>query len=112
MITSQQFDEALKTILDYKFQLENGVFQNGYKVITVDIQKELSKYTYLALQHYFENYLKQELKWENLKAMDLETLKNIDYKKLRRYRGFGLMAEVRLKNSIKTVSINSDNSIL
>lgn len=102
MITLQQFDEALKTISDYKLQLENGVFQNAPKGITVDIQKKISKHTFLVLQNYFVDHLNQDLKLENLKAIELETMNTIDFKKLRMYRGFGIMAEKRLKNTIKT----------
>jgi len=111
MITSQQFDEALKTISDYKFQLETRLVQSAPKVVIVDIQNKINKHIFFNLQSYFSDYLKLELEWENLKAMELETLKTIDFNKLRRYRGFGLMAEERLKNTINTFSINSDISI-
>ena len=102
MITSQEFDEALKTISDYKSQLEKALVQTDPEYVIVDIQKKISKHTFYTLMYYYSDHLNLELEWENLKSMNLETLKTIDFNKLRRYRGFGLMAEERLKNTINT----------
>jgi hypothetical protein len=109
MITSQQFDDALKTISDYKSQLEKGLIVSVQKPILIDIQNKISRNTFYTLQHYFEDHVKQTLEWNDLKAMDFEILQNIDFMKLRRYRGFGIMAENRLTDMINTFSVNSEN---
>lgn len=109
MITSQQFDEALKTISDYKSQLEKGLIVDTSKPVFIDIQNKISMHTFFTLQHYFEDYLNQTLEWNDLKEMNLAILKNIDFMKLRRYRGFGRMAENRLRDMINTFSVNSEN---
>ncbi len=110
MVISQQFYVALKTISDYKLQLENGLAHYAPKDINVDIKKIISKQVFSIFQMYYSKYVMQRFKWENLKAMELETLKTIDFNKLRRYRGFGIMAEKRIKNTINTFS-NSNISI-
>ena len=45
MITSQQFDDALKTISDYKFQLEKGLIVNTPKPVLIDIQNKVTHVT-------------------------------------------------------------------
>lgn len=109
MITSQQFDAALKTISDYKSQLEKGLIVDTPKPVLIDIQNKVSKYTFFILQHYFKDHVKQTLEWNDLKAMDFEILQNVDFMKLRRYRGFGRMAENRLTDMINKFSVNSEN---
>ena len=66
MITSQQFDNALKTISDYKSQLEKGLIVSVPKPVLIDIQNKISKHTFFTLQHYFEDHLKQKLEWNDL----------------------------------------------
>ena len=111
MISSQQFDDALKTISDYKSQLEKGLIVDTTKPVFIDIQNKISKHTFYTLQHYFEDHLKQTLEWKDLKAMNFVMLKNIDFLKLRRYRGFGRMAEKRLRDMIYAFSVNSKKLI-
>ena len=107
IVTSKQFDEALKTVSDYMVQLKNGISTIVPAIVNVNIQQKISSHVFHVLQLYYKEHLNQILEWENLKAVDLETLKNIDYKILRRYRGFGVIAEIRLKKTINTLSINS-----
>jgi hypothetical protein len=107
MITSLQFDNALKIIVDYKLQLERGS-DNESIVIQVDIQDKISKNTFFTLQLYYSDILEKKLEWNDLKAMDIEQLKSIDFIKLRRYRGFGAIAEFKLLNVICLSSKISD----
>lgn len=100
MITSQQFDTALKIILDYKQQLENGIITNYSEENYVNIQKKITSNTFFALQNYFKDYHNIDLEWKSLTKMDLETLQAINFKKLRSYRGFGDKAEKKLKEII------------
>jgi len=46
MITSEQFDEALKIIIDYKTQVESKNTNNKLDIIFVDIQKYFHKYLF------------------------------------------------------------------
>ena len=108
MISSQQFDEALKIISEYKSQLDNGLITIKPKPVFVNIQNKISNHTFFTLQHYFNDYLGKLLERNDLSAIDLAMLKNIDFNNLRRYRGFGKMAEERLKYTIDICSINSD----
>jgi hypothetical protein len=109
MITSKQFDKALKIIYEYKSQLDNGLIVSVPKPVLIDIQNKISKNTFFILQHYFEDHLKQTLEWKDLKEMDFEILQNIDFIKLRPYRGFGRISENRLTDMINTFSVNSEN---
>jgi len=107
MITFQQFDNALKIIVDYKLQLESGD-ENKSLVVYVDIQNKISKNTFFTLQLYYSDILEKKLEWKDLKVMELEQLKSIDFMKLRRYRGFGSAAELKLINAIYLSSKMSD----
>lgn len=102
MITSQEFDKALKIISEYKSQLDNDLISINPKPVFVNIQNKISDRTFFILQHYFNDYLGKILERKDLRSMDLATLKNLDLMQLRRYRGFGKIAEERLKNTIDT----------
>jgi len=107
VITSIQFENAQKIIVDYKLQLERGI-DNESIVIHVDIQNKISKKTFFALHCYYSEILDKKLELNDLKAMDIEQLKSIDFIKLRRYRGFGAIAEFKLLNVICLSSKMSD----
>ena len=108
MITSQQFDTALKTILEYKLQMENNQLILGEsKSGMVDIQKNIKKHTFFILKYYFKDFFNEHLEWDDLKSIDLVKLKSIDLKHLRRYRGFGKAAELKFKAMIDTFPNNS-----
>ena len=105
MITSLQFDEAIKIISEYKSQIENRVIKE--KVIFVDIQDKITLKLFYILQLYYTDILDKKLEWFHLKSIELDELKALDFKCLRRYRGFGLISEKKLRNIIYTCSINS-----
>lgn len=96
MITSQQFDSALKIIMEYKLQMEN----------------EISIKTFLTLQTYYKERLNEHIDWNTLKQMDLEKLMLLDYSILRNYRGFGKASENKLKKVIFSFSENIEKPIL
>jgi len=102
MITSKDFDEALKIIFEYKYQLDNESISIKPKPVFVNIEYKISDRTFFILQHYFNQHLGMLLERKDLRSMDLETLKNIDFMKIRNYRGFGKTAEERLKNAIES----------
>lgn len=105
MITSLQFDEAIKIISEYKSQVENRLIKE--KVILVDIQDKITLNFFCILQHYYEDILGKQLEWDHLKSMELDELKAIDFNCLRNYRGFGLISEKKLRNLIYSCSIIS-----
>lgn len=101
MITSQQFDNALKIIVDYKLQLESGLTESNINNNQyINIQNKISTRTFFILQSYYKEVYNSNLKWESLKAMNLSELKSLDYNLLRNYRGFGIKAEKKLKDVI------------
>lgn len=100
MITSEQFDNALRVIAEYKTQVETKNSNNILKTTYVDIQKNISINTYLILQTYFKEKFNENLDWNALKKMDLEKLEKIDCSILRHYRGFGKASEDRFKKLI------------
>ena len=102
MITSKDFDEALRIISEYKYQLDNELISVKPKPVFVNIEYKISNHTFLILQHYFNDHLGYLLERKDLSSMDLETLKSIDFMKIRNYRGFGKTAEERLKNTIES----------
>ena len=58
------------------------------------------------LQNYYKDMLNQKLEWSDLKKVEIATLQNIDYTKLRRYKGFGKTAENKLRELIESFLIN------
>jgi hypothetical protein len=105
MITSHEFDLALKIIVGYKAQLENVRVENKIEVDKIDIQNKINKNTYFILQNYYRDEFNVHIEFEDLKAMDVKFLKSIDYKKMHRYRGFGKVAEFRFKEILESCSV-------
>lgn len=100
MITSKEFDAALKIISDYKNQLEN---ENSYEKRPqnfINIQKEVTITIFLVLQLYYFEIYKENIDWNSLRIMNLEKLNHLDYSILKSYRGFGKASERKLKNII------------
>ena len=93
MITSVQFDAALKTISDYKIQLENKlIIERRERKFKIDIQKSIKINLFNVLRNYYNDEYNLVLRWDDLKVMDIKLLKEIDFNKLRRYRGFGAIS--------------------
>ena len=108
MITSEQFDEALKIIINYKAQVESKNINNNLNSTFVDIQNEISTNTFFILQTYYKEKFNEHIDWNSLKKMDLEKLKKIDLSILRMYRGFGKISEIKLKKVIECLSEKSN----
>lgn len=101
MITTEEFENAMQLILDYKLQTDKILYENNIDFLKINIQKKINKSTFLFLQRYLNLELNIKIEWNDLKAIDVNILKNIDYVKLREYRGFGQKAEYKLKEVIK-----------
>lgn len=111
MITSEQFDEALKIIISYKTQVESKNLNNKLNTTYVDIQKNVSIHTYLLLQTYFKEKFNEHINWNSLKKIELEKLEKIDFSVLRNYRGFGKASEYKLNKVIESLRENSNKFI-
>jgi hypothetical protein len=104
MITSLEFDAALKIISDYKTQSDNK-FVEGSNFRKINIQKNIRNSTFNALKnYYFDNY-NLLLEREDLLNMDVQLLKKIDYKKMSGYRGFGLISLFYFKKLMESHSV-------
>jgi hypothetical protein len=98
MITSLQFDAALKTITDYKVQLERELHvESSVKPYKIDIQKSIKISLFNVLRNYYFDEHKIDLRWDDLRTMDLKLLQEINFNKLKRYRGFGKMASFKFQ---------------
>ena len=112
MITSLEFEIAIKLISDYKTQLEHDLnIIAKYSVRKINIQNELQKSTFKVLQKYYFHEYNIDLKNETLSNMDVSLLESINYEKLKGYRGLG---RVRLYNFQKLLVSHSvlDESVL
>jgi hypothetical protein len=109
MITSEQFDEALKIIIDYKTQIESKNINSKLDITFVDIQKNISTNTFFVLQTYFKENFNEHIDWNSLKKMDLDKLERIDLSILRMYRGFGKISEDNLKKLIHSLRKNQND---
>lgn len=107
MISQEQFETAIKIICDYEVHLENEI-NNKSKDRFVNIQKKITSNTFRVLKSYFSSTYGIDLEWSDLKVMNLELLKSLDYKMLRMYRGFGVLSENRLKSLIESFNATKE----
>ena len=119
MITLQEFDGALRLIESYRLQLQEQLEEKtlnnpAIPQLTVDMQQYTKTSLFNALRNYYNYELGIELKWDDLRRMEIEVLNNINFSRLLRYRGFGLIALENFK--ILLVSLNvivkSSNEII
>ncbi len=100
MINSQEFNNALKVILDYIAQLENEIQLKKSNEHFIDINK-ISQNTFWVLKSYYNDVYNINLERNNLKKMSLDKLLLLDYETLRLYRGFGLKSEMKLRKILQ-----------
>jgi hypothetical protein len=106
MITSLEFDAALKIISDYKIQLDNKIVEKPHVMPqNINIQKSIRNSTFNALRYYYFEYYNITLSREDLMNMDVLLLKEIDYTKMSRYRGFGLISLFYFKKLMESHSV-------
>jgi hypothetical protein len=93
MITSEEFDIALKLIVDYELQLdEHSILDVLAKNQKINIQENIKERTFRVLQKYYHLYYATRLQWEDLKAMDRHLLETIDYDKMKLLKGYKRMS--------------------
>ncbi len=110
MITLQEFDGALKLIAKYRLQLQDQLENKEIKsdvirVRTIDMQRNTKISLFNVLRNYYKHELGIELKWDDLKTMDINILNNIDNHKLLRYRGFGIIALDKFNELMKLYNL-------
>jgi len=96
MVSSEEFDAALKIIVAYRLQLEDEIHLN-FKHPTIDLQQEISKSTFKALRYYYESEFDFKIEWDDLRSMDSQLLLDINFDKLSGIRGFGRVALYNFK---------------
>jgi hypothetical protein len=105
MITSADFDAAIKLISEYRDQMVNIVKENNSsKDKTINIKKQISSGTFKALREYYKNEFGMLLDDDHLATMNVKLLSTIDCDKLLNTRGFG---KAGLKNFKKLLNSNS-----
>ncbi len=98
-ISSLEFDEALKLIAAYKFQLDNDLTDNFFiEGAIINIQNEINKKTFNGLQNYYQLYYNIDLEWDDLARMDASLLQSIDYDKMALGKGFGCVSLFNFKD--------------
>lgn len=98
MITSKQFDIALKIITDYKNQLDNKFeLEDKSEPYSINIQKSIKITLFKTLRNYYHDEYNIDLHWDDLKAMDVKLLRDINFIKLMRYRGFGKIGSYKFR---------------
>lgn len=97
MITSLEFDIAVRLIADYKLQLDKelkDVLNRNHKI---NIQGDIKESTFRVLQKYYQIHYATKLQWEDLKAMDRQLLETLDYDKIKLLKGYKRMSLHNLK---------------
>jgi hypothetical protein len=106
MITSLEFDAALKIISDYKTQSENKIVEgSNLNFRKINIQKSIRNSTFNALKNYYYDNYNLSLERKDLLNMDVQLLKKIDYKKMSGYRGFGMISLFYFKKLMESHSV-------
>ena len=92
MISKLEFKKALKIVAAYKMQVEQDLHKStiAYRR-TINIQNDISEYTFRVLQLYYIEEYEIDLEKDNLKSMDVRLLACINYDKLKKIRGYALM---------------------
>jgi hypothetical protein len=98
MITSEQFDIALKVVTSYKTQLDKEL-ENALKIRPqkIDISGDLKEKAFKALQTYYELHYSIVIGRGDLTSMDRHLLAGIDYNKMLYIKGFGRYAVYNFK---------------
>ena len=109
MITSQEFDNALKIILDYITQLEHEMQLKKSNEYFIDINNKISQNTFWVLKNYYNDVYNINLERNNLKKMSLDKLLSLNYETLRLYRGFGLKSEMKLRQILQPYIKGNNN---
>ncbi len=114
MITLQEFDGALKLIENYRLQLQDQLEDKEIKcdvihIRTIDMQRHMKISLFNVLRNYYKHELGIELKWDDLKTMDIDVLNNIENHKLLRYRGFGIIALDKFNELMKLYNLQVIN---
>ena len=79
MITSLEFNTALKLISDYKLQIDEQLLESELiNKRTVNIQKNIKKQMFFVLQLYYKDYYNLDLNWNDLIEMDADLLRKIN----------------------------------
>lgn len=110
MITLKEFDGALKLIENYRIQLqvqleEKATSNQAVSKRTINMQQYTKISLFNALRNYYNYELGIELKWNDLKTMDIDVLNSINFNKLLRYRGFGIIALEKFKNLLELINV-------
>ena len=110
MITLQEFDSALTLIANYRLQLQHELEGNQKKNMyipkrTINMQRNTKISLFNVLRNYYNHELGIELKWDDLKTMDIDLLNSIDTNKLLRYRGFGVIALDKFNELMKLYNL-------
>jgi hypothetical protein len=105
MITIPQFDHALKVVLDYIKQLENETNSHSLFNDYLDIQNDVTHNTFCVLKGYYKEVYNIDLEWSDLKKMSIYKLRDLDFDKLRMYRGFGVKSEFKLRRILEHYEI-------
>ena len=112
MITTLEFNTALKLISDYKLQIDEQLLESELiNKREVNIQNNIKKQMFFALQHYYKDYYGLDLNWNDLIEMDVDLLKKINFKRLGRYRGIGLMSINNFMGVLVILKVISSNHI-
>jgi hypothetical protein len=98
IITTEEFDLAIRQIANYEFQLDEqlkaDVLARNQKI---NIQGNIKERTFRVLQKYYRQYYAMSLQWEDLKAMDRHLLETIDYDKMKLLKGYKRMSLFNFK---------------
>lgn len=109
MITSEQFDIALKVVVSYKTQLVMEL-EDALQIRPqrIDISGDLREKAFKALQTYYDLHYSIVIGRDDLAYMDRHLLAGIDYNKMRYIKGFGRSAVYNFKKVMLSHGILDD----
>ena len=111
-ITLVELNNAIKVISEYKNQLEEmlGIIPIE-KPKKINISQSINPKIFKVLLRYYKDIYDLELTKASLAEMDVDLLKDINYTRLRTYRGFGEVAEGKFREIMIANLVLEENQV-
>lgn len=111
MITSKEFELAIKIIAAYKLQMDNTLKEILQNNEIINLQDNIRESQFRILQKYYRIHYNRKLSWEDLKAMERSSLENIDFDKMKLIKGCGPIFLFNFKKLLLSHSILKEEDL-
>ncbi|GIZ10063.1 hypothetical protein [Flavobacterium sp. UMI-01] len=111
MITSKEFELAIKIIAEYKLQMDNQLKEILHTTEKINIQEDMRGGMFRVLQKYYKAHYDIKLCWEDLKTMERSLLEKIDFDKMKLIKGCGRISLFNFKKLMVSHSVLKEEDL-